>query len=180
MARPCRQDEDMVALRLHVFVKVRSRSRQAFDREWYRRREPIVNLRTSARRAGKVDQMSSGLRLVATKHRGLSSGKHLLELEPSLSPLLTCTCSPQRTIRAFRRYAGKVWLLELGGLLQLGQLVCAMGIVGGQRVVSVRSSGERADEHGARSCDAAACRLSWRLAAHLSAARIRAVRNGFA
>ena len=57
-----------------------------------------------------------------------------------------------------RRYAGKVWLLELGGLLQLDQLVCALCIVGGQRVVSVRSSGERGDEPEARSCDAAACR----------------------
>ena len=55
-----------------------------------------------------------------------------------------------------------------------------MGIVGGQRAMGVRSSGERADEHGARSCDAAACRLSWQLAAHLTAARIRAVRNGSA
>ena len=94
--------------------------------------------------------------------------------------MLTTLHTPQRTILAFRRYAGKVWLLELGGLLQLGQLVCAMGIVGGQRVVSVRSSGERADEHGARSCDAAACRLSWRRAAHPAAARVRAVGNGSA
>ena len=36
-----------------------------------------------------------------------------------------------------------MWLLELGGLLQLDQLVCASRcIVGGQHVVSVRSSGE--------------------------------------
>ena len=170
----------MVALRLHVFVKVRSRSRKAFDREWYHRGERIVNLRRSAHRTGKVDEMSRGLHLVASTHLVLTSGEHLLKVQLALSCLLPCTCSPQRTILAFRRYAGKVWLLELGGLLQLGQLVCAMGIVGGQRVVSVRSSGERADEHGARSCDAAACRLSWQLAAHLSAARIRAVRNGFA
>ena len=50
-------------------------------------------------------------------------------------------------IRALGRYAGKVWLHQLGGLLQLGQLVCAMRVVGGQRVMSVRSSGERGDEH---------------------------------
>jgi hypothetical protein len=70
-----------------------------------------------------------------------------------------------------------VWLHQLGGLLQLSQLVCAMRVVGGQRVMSVRSSGERGDEPGARSCDAAVCRLSLRLAAHPAAARIRAIRN---
>ena len=133
-----------------------------------------------SRQTDEVDEASCTLRLLAATHRGLTSGEHPLELEPALRPLLTCTCSPQRTILAFRRYAGKVWLLELGGLLQLGQLVYSMDIVGGQRAMGVRSSGERADEHGARSCDAAACRLSWQLAAHLSAARIRAVRNGFA
>ena len=124
--------------------------------------------------------MSRGLRLLATTHLGMTSGEHPLELEPALRPLLTCTCSPQRTILAFRRYAGKVWLLELGGLLQLDQLVCALCIVGGQHVVSVRSSGERGDEPEARSCDAAACRLSWRCAAHPAAARIRAVGYGSA
>ena len=157
----------MRARRLHLPVKVRSRSRKAFEREWYLRRERLVNRRRSSRQTDEVDETSRALRLLATTHLGMTSGEHPLELEPALRPLLTCTCSPQRTILAFRRYAGKVWLLELGGLLQLGQLVCAMGIVGGQRVVSVRSSGERADEHGARSCDAAACRLSWQLAAHL-------------
>ena len=70
-----------------------------------------------------------------------------------------------------------MWLLELGGLLQLGQLVCAMRIVGGLRAMGVSSSRELGDELEARSGDAAACRLSWRLAAHPAAARIRAVRN---
>ena len=101
--------------------------------------------------------MSRGLRLLATTHLGMMSGEHPLELEPALRPLLTFTCSPQRTILAFRRYAGKVWLLELGGLLQLVQLVCAMGTVGEQRAMGVRSSGERADEPEARLCDAPGC-----------------------
>ena len=70
-----------------------------------------------------------------------------------------------------------MWLHQLGGLLQLGQLVCAMRVIGGQRVVSVSSSGERGDEPGARSYHAAAWRLSWRLAAHPAAALIRAIRN---
>ena len=57
--------------------------------------------------------MSRALRLLAATHLVLTSGDHLLELEPALRPLLTCTCTPQRTILACRRYAGKVWLLEL-------------------------------------------------------------------
>ena len=132
------------------------------------------------RRAGEINEKSCALRLLAATHLVLTYGEHPLELEPALRPLLTFTCSPQRTILAFRRYASKVWLHQLGGLLQLGQLVCAMRVVGGQRVVSVRSSGARGYEHGVRSCDAAACRLSWRLAAHPAAARIRAVRRLYA
>jgi hypothetical protein len=101
--------------------------------------------------------MSRGLRLVASTHLVLTSGEHLLKVQLALSCLLPCTCSPQRTIQAFRRCAGKGWLLELGGLLQLGQLVCAMGIVGGQRAMGVKSSGERADEPEARLCDTPGC-----------------------
>jgi hypothetical protein len=126
-----------------------------------------------SRQTDEVDEKSCALGLLAATHRGSTSGEHLLELEPALRPALTFTCSPRRRIRAFGRYAGKVWLHQLGGLLQLGRLVCAMRVVGGQRMMSVRSSGERGDEPGARSSDAAACRLSWRLAAHPAAARIR-------
>ena len=76
----------------------------------------------------------------------MTSDNHPFELEPELRPLLTCTCSPQRLIRAFGRCAGKGWLLELGGLVQLGQLVCAMRIVGGLRAMGVSSSRELGDE----------------------------------
>ena len=134
----------MVALRLHVAVKVRSRTRKAFERERYHRPERLVNRRRSARRSNKVDEMSGALRLSATTHLVMTSGKPLLELEPALRPLLTCTCSPRRTIRAFRRYAGKVWLLELGGLLQLDQLVCALCIVGRQAACGEREEQRRA------------------------------------
>ena len=90
--------------------------------------------------------MSRGLRLVAATHLVLTSGEHLLKVQLALSCLLTCTCSPQRPIRAFGRCAGKGWLLELGGLVQLGQLVCAMRIVGGLRAMGVSSSRELGDE----------------------------------
>ena len=170
----------MRARRLYLPVQVRSRSCKAFEIGRDHRRERLVNRRRFSWQTDEVDEASCALRLLAATHRGLTSGEHLLELEPALRPALTFTCSPRRRIRAFGRYAGKVWLHQLGGLLQLGQLICAIRVVGGQRVVSVRSSGERGDEHGARSCDAAACRLSWRCAAHPAAARIRAVGNGSA
>ena len=177
-ARPCRLDGETVARRLRVVVKVRSESCKAFEIGRDTRVTRLANLRRSACRTGEVDEKSCALGLLAATHRGLTSGEHLLELEPALRPALTFTCSPRRRIRAFGTCAaGKVWLHQLGGLLQLGQLVCATRVVGGQRVLSVRSSGERGDEPGARSCDAAACRLSWRLAAHPAAARSRAIRN---
>ena len=110
----------------------------------------LVNLRRSARQTDKVNEMSGGLRLPAATHRGLTSGKHLLELEPALRPLLTFTCSPQRMIRAFCRCAGKGWLHKLGGLLQLGQCFGAMRIFGGMRVMGVRSCGSCQDETKAR------------------------------
>ena len=74
----------------------------------------IGNLRRSSCRTDKVDEMSGALRLPATTHRGMTSGKHPLELEPALRPRPTCTCSPQRLIRAFGRCAGKGWLQQLG------------------------------------------------------------------
>ena len=177
IAQPCRLDGCSHTCRLRAPIQVRCKTRKANEHSRYMRVMRLVNQRRLSRQTDEVDQKSCALRLLAATHRGLTSGEHLLELEPALRPALTFTCSPRRRIRAFGRYAGKVWLHKLGGLLQLGQLVCAMRVVGGQRVMSVRSSGERGDEPGARSCDAAACRLSWRLAAHPAAARIRAIRN---
>ena len=176
-ARPCRLDGHLRTRRRKVPAKTRSRSRKAFQNRWYHRGERLVNRRRSTRRSDKVDEKSGALRLSATTHLVITSGKPLLELEPALRRLLTFTRSPRRRIGAFGTCAGKGWLHPLGGLLQLGQVVCAIRVVGGQRVVSVRSSGERGDEPGARSCDAAVCQLSWRLAAHPAAALIQAVRN---
>ena len=128
--------------------------------------------------------MSGGLRLPAATHRGLTSGKHLLELEPALRPLLTCTCSPQRMIRAFGRFAGKWWLHQLGGYQQREQLVGAMCIFRGLRVMAmqmgVRSCRWREDELEARLSHAPACTLLMALAAQLAADRMRAVLKGSA
>ena len=101
--------------------------------------------------------MSRALRLLAATHRGLTSGKHPLDLEPALRPALTFTCSPRRRIRAFGACAGKGWLHELGILLLLGQCFRAMRVIGGLREMGVSSCGERGDELNARSCDAPAC-----------------------
>ena len=87
----------------------------------------------------------------------MTSDNHPFELEPELRPLLTCTCSPQRPIRAFGRCAGKGWLLELGGQQQLGQRFGAIRSFGRLRVEGVSSSRSRGDEPGARCPDAAVC-----------------------
>ena len=91
-ARPCRLDGDMAALRLLVAVKDRRKTRKALEREWSHRRERLVNQRRSASRTGEVDEKSRGLGLPATTHLACTSGKHLSELEPALSPLLTLSC----------------------------------------------------------------------------------------
>ena len=119
----------------------------------------LVNRRRSSRRTDEVDEASRALRLLAATHRGWTSGQHPLELEPALRPALTCTCSPQRRIRAFRRCAGKGWLHKLGGLLQLGQCFGAMRILGGLRVMGVRSCGSCRDETKARFNHAAVRRV---------------------
>jgi hypothetical protein len=58
----------------------------------------LANQRRLSRRTDEVDEMSGALRLPAATHRGLTSGEHLLELEPALRPALTFTCSPRRRI----------------------------------------------------------------------------------
>ena len=91
-ARPCRLDGDMAALRLLVAVKDRRKTRKALEREWSHRQERLVNQRRSASRTGEVDEKSRGLGLPATTHLACTSGEHLSELEPALSPLLTLSC----------------------------------------------------------------------------------------
>ena len=119
-------------------------------RELHRPNAAVMSTRSQASLGDEVDEASRALRLLAATHRGWTSGEHPLELEPALRPALTCTCSPQRRIRAFRKCAGKGWLHKLGGLLQLGQCFGAMRIFGGMRVMGVRSCGSCRDETQAR------------------------------
>ena len=74
----------MVARRLHVPVKTRCETREAFKLSRYMRLTLLVNLRRSARRTDKLDQMSRGLCPPAATHLGITSGKHLFDLEPTL------------------------------------------------------------------------------------------------
>ena len=147
----------MVALRLHVPVKVRSRSRNAFEHRRYHRRERLVNRRRSSRRTDEVNEASRGLRLLATTHLVMTSGEHFLELEPALRPVLTFTCSPPRMIRAFGRCAGKGQLHQLGGHRQRAQLNSSVSGTSGMHVVGVSSCRERGDKPMPRFCDAAVC-----------------------
>ena len=79
-------------------------------------------------------------------------------------------------IRAFGRFAGKWWLHQLGGYQQCEQLVGAMCIFRGLRVMGVRSCRWREDELEARLSHAPVCTLLMALAAQLAADRMRAVR----
>ena len=71
-------------------------------------------------------------------------------------------------IRAFGRFAGKWWLHQLGGYQQREQLVGAMCIFRGLRVMGVRSFRWREDELEARLSHASACTLLMALAAQLA------------
>ena len=117
----------------------------------------LVNPCRSARRTGKVDEISRGLCLPAPTHLVLTPYEHLLELEPALRPLLTFTFSPPRMIRAFGRCAGKGQLHQLGGHRQRAQLNSSVSGTSGMHVVGVSSCRERGDQPRPRFCDAAVC-----------------------
>ena len=86
--------------------------------------------------------MSRALALVALTHLRYMHSEHHFMLELASSPLVKLPCSPQRTIQAFGRCAGKGWLLEVGGQRQRRQHFCTLQMVGGLRAVSVSSSSE--------------------------------------
>ena len=106
-ARPCRVDGDTVAYRLRVPIQVRSISRNAFEHSRYRRPTLLVNLLRSSHRAGKVEQMSRALALVALMHLSSMPSEHPFMLDVASSPLTKLPCSPPRTIQAFGRLARK-------------------------------------------------------------------------
>ena len=97
-AQPCRLDGSFVTRRRKGPVKVRGKTRKAFKHSRYMRLPLLVNPRSSASTADKVDQMSGELCLPASAHLIFTSSEHIFELEPSMLPLLTLTFSPPRRI----------------------------------------------------------------------------------
>ena len=95
-------DGNMVASRLHVAVQVRCKTRKALKHRRYRRLALLVNLRRSARRTDKVDQVSRALCPPAATHLGITSGKHLFDLEPALSQLLKLTSTQPWSVLGHR------------------------------------------------------------------------------
>ena len=83
-AQPCRRDGDVVARRLQVAVKTRCEKLEALKPSRYMRLTLLVNLRRSARRTDKVDQVSRALCPPAATHLGMISAEHLFDLEPTL------------------------------------------------------------------------------------------------
>ena len=73
----------------------------------YRRPTLLVNLIRSSHRAGKVEQMSRALALVALMHLSSMPSEHPFMLDVASSPLTKLPCSPPRTIQAFGRLARK-------------------------------------------------------------------------
>ena len=102
-------------------IKVRCKTRKAFKHRSPRRPALLVNQRRSSHRAGKVEQMSRALALVALMHLSSMPSEHPFMLELASSPLVKLPCSPPRTIPAFGRLAGQWWLHELSGQRQRRQ-----------------------------------------------------------
>ena len=83
-AQPCRLDGSFVTRRRKGPVKVRGKTRKAFKHSRYMRLPLLVNPRSSASAADKVDQMSGELCLPASAHLIFTSSEHIFELEPSM------------------------------------------------------------------------------------------------
>ena len=152
-ARPCRLDGDMVALRGHVPIQTRSSSRNAFEHSRYMRPTLLVNQRRSSHRAGKVEQMSRALALVALMHLSSMPSEHPFMLDVASSPLTKLPCSPPRTNRAFGRLDGKWWLQELGEQRQRCKLFGTLALVCVVAAVLARAPLGRAEATERRSCE---------------------------
>ena len=116
------------AHRLRAPVQVRCKTRKALKHSRYMRVTLLVNLRSSARRAGKVEHMSCAIGLTSATHLRYMHSEHPFMLEIASSPLTKLPCSPPRTNRAFGRLDGKWWLQELGEQRQRCKLFCTLAL----------------------------------------------------
>ena len=138
-AQPNRLDGYVATRRRYIPVQVRCKTREAFQHSRYMRPTTLVNLCRSTRRAGKVEQMSRAIGLMAATHLSFMPSEHPFMLELASSPLTKLPCSPARSIPAFGRLALKWWLLELVGQWQRRQHFGTLQTIGGLRAVGVGS-----------------------------------------
>ena len=94
MAQRNRLDGYVAAHRRYIPVQVRCKTRKALKLSRYMRRTALGNLGRSAHLAGKVEQMSHTLALVALTHLRYMHNEHPFMLELASSPLVKLPCSP--------------------------------------------------------------------------------------
>ena len=119
----------------------------------------IVNQRRPARRTDKVDEMTRGLCPPAATHLGISSGKHLFDLEHTLRPLVKLTASHPCSTTGFGCCGCIWWLQELCGWQQRGQLFGTLAMVGVVAALVAGAAWLSIDEAEQRFFASAACGL---------------------
>ena len=97
--------------------------------------------------------MSRGLCLPAATHLGITSGKHLLDLEHTLCPLLKLTSSHMCSAAGFGCFACIWWLQELGGWQRRGQLFGTLAMVDAIAATVAGAAWLSIDEAERRFCD---------------------------
>ena len=143
----------MVARRLHLPVKTRCEKLEALELSRYMRLTLLVNLRRSARRTDKVDQMSRALCPPAATHLGIASGEHLFDLEPALSLLLKLTSTRPCSATGLRCFGCRWWLQQLGEQQQHDQLFSTLVTVSAVAAVVAGACWLIIDEAERRFCD---------------------------
>ena len=117
----------------------------------------LVNLCRSARRTDKVDQVTRALCPPAATHLGITSGKHLFGLEPSLSLLLKLTSTQPCSATGFGCFGCRWWLQELGDWQRRGQLFGTLTMVAVVAAMVAVAAWSSIDEDEHRFCDLGRC-----------------------
>ena len=132
-------------------------TREALKHSRYMRLTRLGNLRRSARRTDKLDQMSRGLCLPAATHLGSTSGKRLFGLEPALSLLLKLTSSHPCSAAGFGCFGCRWWLQEHRGWQRRGQLFGMLVMVDVIAATVAGAAWLSIDEAERRFCDLGRC-----------------------
>ena len=142
---------------MHLPVKVRSKAREALERERDTGPKLIVNLRSLARRTDKLYQMSRGVCPPAAIYLRITSGKHLFDLEPALSLLLKLTSTRPCSATGFRCFGCRWWLQQLGEQQQHDQLFSTLVTVSAVAAVVAGACWLIIDEAERRFCNLGRC-----------------------